>query len=136
MRSGALVPAGMVAVVVTAIVVGLLVTGTPQHQRELRQDEQRVSDLARLARSLSRFYADTDGLPEALATLVDGRILTSLPRDPQTEASYGYEITGPMTFRLCAAFSHADQMPRDGEFFAHSAGRNCFDFDYSALRLD
>lgn len=125
-----------VAVTSAAVIAGLIVSGSPQRQRELRLDERRVSDLRNLSSAISRHFRDTGRLPETLDRLVDGRILSTMPRDPETNETYAYEIDGPREFRLCAEFLLASHPPGTGEFWSHTDGQQCFSFDYSSLRLE
>jgi hypothetical protein len=135
-RAGKLLAIGSSTVVAVAIIAGLILTGSPAEQRLLRLDEQRVAHLRDLSNSISRHYVDTAALPDMLETLVDGRIRTSLPLDPATDRPYEYETAGPARFRLCAEFAR-ESSPRDAnDFWSHAAGRQCFEFDLSDLRLD
>lgn len=124
-----------VIVIAAAVVAGLMITGSPREQRLARFDERRVTDLSSLSNSLSRHYLETGELPETLTELMDGRIRSSLPRDPVTDRSYGYEFTGPRRFELCAEFARASPASMEDEFWAHPAGRECFEFDFGDLRL-
>lgn len=134
MTSGKLVPAIIVALVAAAVVAGLVVSGSPQRQRELRFDQRRVADLRSLSSALERRYRETGELPAALELLVDGRIVSALPRDPVSEMQYGYETTTRSAYRLCAEFTLAAENVAPGEFWDHGPGRHCYAFDYSELR--
>lgn len=123
-----------IAVVGVAIVVGLYFSGSPTEQRLLRLDERRVADLMRLSGGLSRYFAETGELPAALDELVDGRRLSSLPRDPVSDSSYVYTVTGDEQFELCAEFSRESEYEPNENFWGHGAGRACFPFDYSDRR--
>lgn len=134
--SGQKLGAGLAtAVVVAAIVAGLVISGSPQRQRLLRLDEQRVSDLQSLSASLSTHYASTRELPAELAGLVDGRIRSSLPRDPETDQAYAYALLERRVFELCAEFALPSDDPQPDEFWSHEAGRQCFRFDLSSMRF-
>lgn len=129
-------PVTAIVVVAAAVVAGLLVTGTPQRQRELRLDERRVSDLLVLSSALTRRYGETGRLPASIDALVDGRFLSTLPRDPASDESYVYESTGAASYRLCATFAREAGAPGAAEFWYHPPGRHCFDFDYSEMLRD
>ena len=124
-----------IALVVAVIVAGLVVSGSPQRQRMLRLDERRVADLRSLQNSLTYRYTETGVLPATLADLVDGRILTAVPRDPESGEQYLYEMTERRAFRLCAEFAMPSEGPEPEDFWAHAAGRQCFDFDFSTVRV-
>jgi hypothetical protein len=125
-----------IIVVVAAIVAGLVISGSPERQRLLRLDEQRVSDLRTLSQRLSSRYASTRELPAELAGLVDGRTLSSLPRDPESDEPYVYELPERRVFRLCAEFALASEDREPDDFWSHGAGRQCFSFDLSDVRFN
>jgi type II secretory pathway pseudopilin PulG len=136
MTGGRIVAIAATAAVLAAIVAGLILTGLPGSQRELRLDEQRVADLRRLANSISRYYDDTGRLPDRLDSLVDGRTLTQLPRDPTTGAPYGYATADTAQFRLCAEFARGVEAYDADDFWSHDSGFKCFEFDFTGRRLD
>lgn len=123
-----------VTVVAAAIGVGLYLSGSPAEQRLIRLDERRITDLQQLSVVLNGYVFETETLPAALEILVDGRRLSVLPRDPVTGAAYEYEVVGERQFLLCAHFSRSTVSAPRGSFWAHDAGRHCFDFDYSDVR--
>lgn len=133
MTAGRIALAAAVVVVLAAVTAGLLLTGSPAAQRELRFDERRVGDLQMLANALSRFYIETGELPETLDEMIDGRTLSRMPRDPATGGRYDYERAGATGFSLCADFARSSETGIAEDFWIHDAGRRCFDFDYSSL---
>lgn len=124
-----------IAVVVAAIVARLVISGSPERQRLLRLDEQRVSDLRNLSQWVSSSYSNARELPEELAGLVDGRMLSALPRDPESGQVYEYEVLERRVFQLCAEFALASEDRQPDEFWSHEAGRKCFRFDLSSMRF-
>lgn len=136
MTTGRLLLGALVALVGIAIVAGLVISGSPQRQRELRLDEQRVSGLLRISNDLARHYAQTGSLPGDVEDVVDGLLLSSLPVDPVSGRNYEYTTTGAASYRLCADFARETDRSVSGEFWNHAAGRQCFDFDLSNRRLD
>jgi len=121
------------AVVAAAIAAGLYLSGSPGEQRLRRLDERRVADLQRLSSVIDLYHTQTGQLPAELERLIDGRRLSSVPRDPATDEPYEFRITGDKRFELCAEFSRgspAAVTPADN-FWRHDAGRRCFEFDYS-----
>jgi type II secretory pathway pseudopilin PulG len=135
MLAGRMLASITIAVVVTAIVAGLLVSGSPLRQRELRTDQRRVNDLSRLTSAVSQYYRETREVPDTLAQLVNGRMLSSLPRDPISAAPYRYARATRARVSLCAVFAR-ESGEAPGDFWYHAAGEQCFEFDYSDMRLD
>ncbi|MDP2651424.1 MAG: DUF5671 domain-containing protein [bacterium] len=145
--------------IVGSIVAGFAVIGTPATQRAHRQDGQRISDLQNLQSQIINYWRSKDSLPGMLDDIDDSLSSRSLPTDPETHASYEYERTGELSFRLCATFERATPVIRDGSLpnrygfnssysmepyyydvggvtgadnWKHEAGRHCFDREIDA----
>ena len=96
-----------IAVVATAVGVGLVQLGPPSEERSRRFDERRVEDLRRIADNVDLYVTREGSLPTSL----DALSASSLPPiriiDPAREAPYDYAIIGDSTFELCARFDSA-----------------------------
>jgi hypothetical protein len=120
----------LVSLAVAIVVgVGLFLGGAPGAQRELRLDEQRVADLARLAKALDNTRRDTGRLPKTLDGLVDGLHLHNLPVDPESGETYGYQLLTKDSYQLCGVFLKPAEAPEPNAFWLHHAGRHCFEFE-------
>lgn len=122
------------AVVIAATVVAAIaLMGSPSAQRQSRLDEKRVRDLQRIDRVVGRYLDSHGALPADLATLAAQPGQRLAIADPVDGAPYGYETTGPRTFRLCAGFATDTAQAPGGAPWAledgwhHGAGRQCFD---------
>jgi hypothetical protein len=124
---------GSIAVVVAAVVVGLLTIGSPAEQRLLRRDEQRVNGLTQLARRAELQWSQEQRLATSAVELVD-QYLTRLPTDPATREPYEYRITGPRVFEVCGTFERPSRPELAGDFWFHEAGRHCFEFEMAETR--
>jgi len=131
---------GIVSFVILATVIaGFFVIGSPQSAREIRLDQQRISDLQNIQWQIVNFWQLKERLPESLDEIEDPLSGWMNPRDPQTNELYEYEKTGDLTFRLCATFNAESQRPTEAaampvrtyggveENFQHGVGRECFD---------
>jgi len=136
--------AGYIAgIAVLAIIVsGFVIVGTPKELRAVRIDQERVSDLQNIQWQIVNYWQSKDTLPEQLSDLEDSISGYVAPTDPETEVAYSYEITGPLSFTLCATFATESregelgnvryiEKPIGGveESWAHEAGEECFDRD-------
>lgn len=92
------------AVVITSIVLGFFVIGTPAAQRNRRFDEQRVGDLQMLQNQIINYWIQKQALPLELGNLEDSISGFIVPIDPESKLSYEYEIAGFLSFELCATF--------------------------------
>jgi len=115
-------------VVFLVIIVGLVVSGSPGQRRQLRFDQQRVSDLQRLSNQLEQYWQRNEVLPPTLSGLVDGTRVAAVPDDPESGSPYEYLIDGPRSFRLCATFALPSEEDPYQTFWNHSSGRTCFSF--------
>jgi hypothetical protein len=136
MSAARLALVGVVIVVAAAVIAGLVITGSPQEQRMLRLDDRRLTDLQRISRTVENYYRDTEMLPAELEMIVNGWTSSGVPRDPETDMSYGYEVLSRTTYRLCADFALDSRPDLQAEFWKHADGRQCFSFDYSDIVLD
>lgn len=96
-----------IALVISVLVGGFLVMGSPAAQRIKRFDATRVEHLQTIQWEIINHWQQREALPsnlEALTNPIGGWIA---PTDPDTQEPYGYEVLGPRTFKLCATFSLA-----------------------------
>lgn len=119
-----------------AVAAGMGVLGTPAHQRQLKLDDQRVSDLSVIANTVHRYRLVHHTLPGALSALP---LQERGSNDPVTGEPYAYNKLGDDAYTLCAHFDAADPW-RPAEYAAprlyaptapawkHPAGPYCFHF--------
>ncbi len=136
----------IIAAVVLAVGYGFYLAGSPQNQRLIRFDDQKVSDLQMTQSYLVyNWWQQKGSLPPTLDVLNDPISNFTVPRDPQTGQPYEYVITGPRSFQLCATFNKPSvtsgtsavkpiaapgSAPLGSDMndnWQHGAGRVCFD---------
>ncbi len=138
---------GVGVLIVLTVVAGFFIVGTPQQARQMRLDDQRISDLQSMQSQIVYYYQQKQKLPALLADLNDPLSYYTLPRDPATGQDYNYRITTPpYSFELCAEFAAAGQQlggvysvpvaaptpisaGRKGgvDNWQHDAGQGCFE---------
>ncbi len=145
-----------IILVLTGIVAGFIIVGSPSKQRAIRFDEQRMIDLNSLGWQITSYWQKTGTLPASLQALNDPISGYIVPMDPETSKPYEYSVNktsskSPWTFDLCATFKLSsygdgatfaggslDSQPLKptsrpigggnlGETWAHTAGYNCFE---------
>lgn len=128
-------------VVVVAIFSGFLIMGSPAQVRLYRFDTQKVSDLQSIQWQIVNYWQQKEKLPTTLAETEDPIGGYVVPMDPESGDAYLYEVTGPMSFKLCANFNTESldaqkqasiETPyyggvMEGENWVHGAGKTCFD---------
>ena len=126
--------------IVGSIGAGFYVLGTPQSQRMLRYDSQKVSDLQNIQWQIVNYWQQKGILPATLVELQDPISGFMIPIDPQAKVPYEYEKTGNLSFDLCAEFNKSLEATNDSvaritylkpmgklnENWQHEAGRQCF----------
>ncbi|MAF59484.1 MAG: DUF5671 domain-containing protein [Candidatus Pacebacteria bacterium] len=126
------------AVVLLSIVGGFFIIGSPQTQRLLRIDQEKVNDLSSIQHQITSFYQQKERLPRDLDELSDPLVGFILPTDPQTDENYGYSVKGTLTFELCAEFNKESSEKETRAIrtpfgkvvdsnWAHGVGEVCFE---------
>lgn len=138
-RQSVLIGGIVSALVLVTIVSGFFVIGSPQSQRELRFDQQKVRDLENIQYQIIDHWRSTETLPSSLEALEDPLTGFVVPQDPQEGMAYEYSVVSAAenTFELCATFNRPSpqqdvEMPTRpfgvmSEHWQHDAGRTCFE---------
>jgi hypothetical protein len=108
---------GLLAAVLTLIVIGFTYIGSPTLQRNIRDDNQRENDLSSIKYEVLNYYQSKIGtLPKSLEEIKFGNpYANAIPTDPATKESYEYRIVDSKivdgqknaypTFELCSTFA-------------------------------
>ena len=121
------------AIVVTAVIGGIVLLDSPAQERLRRLDERRVDDLHQLAYGVDIYWTREGHLPASLAELSEEERIARDLADPATDQLYEYRVLGDKTFELCAAFARDSgtdgrDIP-DRSFWLHGPGRQCFQLE-------
>ncbi len=131
---------GVLTISTIIIITGFIIAGSPQSQRLVRFDDQRVNDLQTLQSEIVQYWQAKEALPGSLENLKDELRGFTPPNDPETGASYEYRVTGGISFELCATFktsskdesTSAATKPIPAPYYGfsdnwqHDAQRTCF----------
>lgn len=98
-----------IIIVLAAIIGGFVIVGSPTKQRQLRADIQRVNDLQNVQWQIVSFWQTNGKLPATLTDLKDSISYSNIPKDPETKASYGYNMIASTTFSICADFARKNE---------------------------
>jgi hypothetical protein len=114
---------GAGALVLCSIVSGFFIIGTPGQIRLYRFDDQKVSDLQNIQYQVVNYWQQKQKLPATLSDLYDPISGNTIPKDPQTHADYGYNVTGEYSFKLCATFN-LETNPNEADYANGGIGRS------------
>src|SRR3990167_7540202 len=95
----------VITVVAVAVISSFFIIGGPQTERERQLDRTRVNDLSVIKNEIVNFWSNKDKLPQDLAELENDVNDFTVPRDPETSASYEYRVLDKYQFELCATFT-------------------------------
>jgi len=129
----------IVVIIGGVIIGGFFLVGSPQSQRLLRFDQQRINDLNIIQQEIINYWQQKDTLPQSLDELESDISGFRPPVDPETGSPYDYRVLGDLTFELCATFKtvgeiHAEGYPKPiaprgdpyQQNWGHGIGRTCF----------
>jgi hypothetical protein len=128
--TGSQVLAGIVSLVVlTAIVTGIVMLGSPAEERARRFDRYLVAQLEDLKTSIYTYYSNHGQLPPSLAELRKEtrsfRVSDNLSPGPDNR----YRVLGAEQFELCGTFERESEPRQPGsgaDVWQHPAGAHCF----------
>lgn len=135
-----------IVLVLSSIVLGFAVLGSPRTQRLYRYDDQKISSLMNVSSSIQNYYYNKGVLPKDFAELSTQDYYIDQV-DAQTNKPYEYRVINATTFELCAEFnkdSNERTGGRDssiaypsygGTNWTHPAGRHCFEQTVEPQRL-
>lgn len=136
---------GVTALIVSGIILGFFVGGSPATQRNRTLDQTRVDNLGMLSSCIEQYASNLGALPGSLSDLRQSSqysYCASYVEDPETKVPYEYRIVNPSRvegagrvgeFELCATFA-LDQPEAtalkggyaDATVWSnHGAGRSC-----------
>ena len=126
----------MSIVVLTTVVWGIAIVGSPASARLHRFDQQRLRDLQTIFREVQSLCQDPEikhelkrQLPKTLdevATLARTERINLL--DPETGQRYVYTVKDETTYELCATFTTTRNSDMQ-VFWNHPEGNHCFTID-------
>ncbi len=118
--------------VISAIILGFVVGGTPHETRLKKFDLQRTADLQEISSCIGSFSYDNERLPKSLDELKNNARYNCAFRisDPETNKDYEYRTVSKTEFELCAEFtsSNLDEFQNIdyyGKWEKHDKGRMC-----------
>jgi len=130
-------------IILASIIWGFSVLGSPQTQRLIKYDNQKVSNLQEIQWQVINYWQMNGVVPASLEQIGSNKeYYTIVPTDLQLNKDYGYKKTGAMTFELCAEFNKEDMKNQNGvesmgvtypkgiilqnENWNHGVGQQCF----------
>ncbi len=124
-------------IILSSVVWGFSVIGSPRNQQLLKYDEQKVNDLSNLSYQIESYYLNNQTLPDALGNMMNGNYYVA-PVDPQNQKPYEYKKVDNLHYELCAEFNK-DSSDKNSMYntpaiydsrldsqWTHPAGEYCF----------
>jgi hypothetical protein len=92
-------------IVFVSVVGGFYVIGSPQNQRSIRFDQQKISDLQNIQWQIVNYWQQKEVMPTKLTDLVDQLNNSIIPLDRESGKVYEYATGTSTNFKLCADFN-------------------------------
>ena len=133
---GSVLLGASVTTVITAVVAGLFVLGSPTEERARRVDRRRVADLRRIVAATDLYWTRHSRLPASLDELNAEPGVGIGTRDPASSEFYVYHPLDSARYEVCATFE------RDSEetsrvpartLWDHGSGPQCFQLEAQAI---
>jgi hypothetical protein len=130
---------GFVSVIVVGSIIGaFFIIGSPQTQRLMRIDDQKINDLQNIQYQITDYWQNHAALPANFTDLDNPLTGWATPTDPQFESkgyAYSYAPIGEHSFKLCAVFNLENSDKREDMYYSrqsqnywnHAAGEVCFE---------
>lgn len=117
--------------VVVVIICGFVTIGSPQKQRLMRYDAQKIQALQTIESDLRSYVQNTGALPKSLDTLYQSVYAYGRPTltPPDNSGPYTYTVLESGIFELCATFNLPSSDAAVHTFenvWSHDAGNVCF----------
>jgi hypothetical protein len=105
-----------VATVITAVVAGLFILGSPTEERARRIDDRRVADLRGIVAATDLYWTRHSRLPASLDVLTAEPGVRISTGDPASLETYGYQPLDSARYEVCASFEReSGETSRDPE---------------------
>jgi len=127
-------------IILVSVIGGFVVFGSPSFARKIQFDERKISDLQNIQYQILNYWQTKKELPPNLGVFRDSFSGYNVPKDPQTQNDYEYNIKDKdnLVFELCAVFNTESRKFSQGkitqprmltisENWEHNSGRFCFE---------
>jgi hypothetical protein len=125
--------------VLSSLILGFVVFGSPRTQRLYRVDNQKIASLQRIQDGVLRYWQSKDVLPLSISAMNVSffNSYEQLPLKDDENKVFTYKVTGTYSFDLCAEFNldaplgwgNASYPSRVGDSFSnwtYKKGQSCF----------
>ena len=119
-------------IILSSIIWGFSVLGSPRTQQLIKYDTHKVSDLQNINYMVENYYQTKGSLSGSISDLSNPNDYNIVPVDSQTKTPYEYVLIGQSAkaYQLCATFNKASiAYPSDlptVTTWMHPAGHYCF----------
>lgn len=122
---------GSILLVITSLLFGYSYIETPSEVREIRFDEQQVTDLQNIYWAFNEYYLANNMLPDSISTAY---VDSPAPKAPTGREPYQFRIIDEVSYELCASFvapspdidRSSVPMSEKNYRWDHGQGEKCF----------
>lgn len=126
--------------VISAIVYGFVLVGSPAGQRLVKFDQTREGDLQNIASTIDAYWQRNEQLPESLEDLKNPIFYLRSIVDPKTGEEYMYRVLNDVSYELCAVFETTSSRSANPQLFSvqnweHGIGKTCFENEVRTVEV-
>lgn len=124
---------GTTLIIIVAVLFGFMNIETPAEVRQMKIDDQQITDLQNIQMGVEEYYRLNAMLPSTVSELYDGG---NIPQAPEGRVDYTYTVTGETNYELCATFVTASTnndarqisspIMEKNYSWIHTEGEKCF----------
>ena len=136
---GSVLLGASVTTVITAVVTGLFVLGSPREERARRVDARRVVHLQAIAAATDLYWTRHSRLPASLDELNTEPGVSINTSDPAGSLLYGFQPLDSIHYEVCASFEReSEETSRDParNLWVHGSGQQCFQLEVEEIKRD
>ena len=136
---GSVLLGASVTTVITAVLAGLFVLGSPREERARRVDARRVVDLQAIVAATDLYWTRHSRLPASLDELNTEPGVSIGTSDPAGSELYGFQPLDSIHYEVCASFERESEETSSDparNLWAHGSGRQCFQFEAEEITRD
>lgn len=134
-----LVVAVITIIMIIAVIYGLIQSGSPFFTRDLKADQQKVTEITSISYGIQQYYSKNKNLPTVLDEITQFLYGSKNIKDFDTNQNYEYIVGEDSNYKLCSTFKTDTNQNNSYSYsigmYNHTKGHYCFDLNANLYGL-